>query len=50
MTPLATGIYIITNRRHRNIAILPLADANDHSDIVAGIQENGPSEMVRYTI
>ncbi|KIM77847.1 hypothetical protein PILCRDRAFT_610849 [Piloderma croceum F 1598] len=43
MTPLATGIYIITNRRHRNVAILP--DTNKHSDIVAGIQENGPGKM-----
>lgn len=48
MTPLSTGMYLITNRRHKNIAILP--DDNDHSGIVAGIQENGPGEMVRHTI
>jgi hypothetical protein len=43
---LETGRYIITNRKYRNAAILP--DANDHSDIVAGVRENDAGEKVRY--
>jgi hypothetical protein len=48
MAPLATGTYVITNRRHKNAVIL--SDANDYSSIVGGIEENDPGEMVRYTI
>jgi hypothetical protein len=46
MAPIESGRYIITNRKHKNVAILP--DDNDHSDIVAGNQENDLGETVRY--
>jgi len=37
MPALDTGRYIITNVKYGNLAVLP--DANDESDVVAGVQE-----------
>jgi hypothetical protein len=45
MPALDTGRYIITNVKYGNLAVLP--DANDESDIIAGIEENNPGEKVR---
>jgi hypothetical protein len=44
-TPLTTGTYIITNRRHRNAATL--LNSNDHSSIVACNREGDRGELVR---
>jgi len=44
MPALDTGRYIITNVKYGNLAVLP--DANDESDVVAGVQENNPGEKV----
>jgi hypothetical protein len=41
---LITGIYTVTNVKHRNLAILP--DANDGSDVVARPEDNKAGEKV----
>ena len=45
MSALDTGRYIIANVKYGNLAVLP--DANDESDIIAGVEENNPGEKVR---
>jgi len=44
MAPLDTGRYTITNAKFFNLAVLP--DANDESDVVAGVGEYNAGEKV----
>ncbi|KIM88143.1 hypothetical protein PILCRDRAFT_85437 [Piloderma croceum F 1598] len=48
MPALDTGRYIITNVKYGNLAVLP--DANDESDIIAGVEENNPGEKWNVTL
>jgi hypothetical protein len=48
MTPFDTGIYIIINRKYRNVA--KLCNANDRSSVVADNQQDDLGEMVSSSI